>query len=207
LSLSHRLPTLVVWLSLGLRSLVEAVGTLAGVLEGLLFRAMSIDEPPSGQGSPPPPQTSGLPPETSGPPPLSAPPVAPAQPWQQVGVVPERLSDVYYRTGLTIFLTIITFGIWGFLWTYRTSEDLKRYNGDGLGGVLGIVIYLLISIVLMFTIPNEIKNMYERDGRPSPITAVWGLWFLLPLIGNIVWYVKVQRVLNEFWLSKGSRPA
>jgi hypothetical protein len=30
---------------------------------------------------------------------------------------------------------------------------------------------------------------------------------LLPLIGNIVWYVKVQRVLNEFWLSKGSRPA
>jgi hypothetical protein len=187
---------------------VEAVGTLAGVLEGLLFRAMSIDEPPSGQGSPPPPETSGPPPpETPEPPPPPTPPVAPAQPWQQVGVVPERLSDVYYRTGLTIFLTIITFGIWGFLWTYRTSEDLKRYNGDGLGGVLGIVIYLLISIVLMFTIPNEIRNMYERDGRPSPITAVWGLWFLLPLIGNIVWYVKVQRVLNEFWLSKGSRPA
>ena len=96
-------------------------------------------------------------------------------------IVPERLSDVYYRTGLTILLTIITLGIWGFLWTYRTSEDLKKYNGDGLGGVLGIVIYLLISVVLMFTIPNEIKNMYERDGRPSPITAVWGLWFLLPL--------------------------
>ena len=169
---------------------------------------MSIDEPPSGQGPPPPPETSGPPSETPEPPPLPTPPAAPAKPWQPpVGVVPERLSDVYYRTGLTILLTIITLGIWGFLWTYRTNEDLKRYNGDGLGGVLGIVIYLLISLVLMFTIPNEIKNMYERDGRPSPITAVWGLWFLLPLIGNIVWYVKVQRVLNEFWLSKGSRPA
>jgi hypothetical protein len=166
---------------------------------------MSIDEPESGRGSPPP-EVSGPPPETPEPPP-PPPSVVPARPWQQVGVVPETLSDVYYRTGLTIFLTIITFGIWGFLWTYRTCEDLKRYNGDGLGGVLGIVLYLLISIVLMFTIPNEIKNMYERDGRPSPITAVWGLWFLLPLIGNIVWYVKVQRVLNEFWLSKGSRPA
>jgi hypothetical protein len=170
---------------------------------------MSVNEPQSGEGQPPPPETSGQPPETPYPPPPPPPtaPVAPAKPWQPVGVVPERLSDVYYRTGLTIFLTIITLGIWGFLWTYRTSEDLKKYNGDGLGGVLGIVIYLLISFVLMFTIPNEIKNMYERDGRPSPITAVWGLWFLLPLIGNIVWYVKVQRVLNEFWLSKGSPPA
>ena len=74
--------------------------------------------------------------------------------------------------------------------------------------MLGIVhLPRLLSIVLMFTIPNEIKNMYQRDGRESPISAVWGLWFLLPLIGNIIWYVKVQRSLNEFWLSKGSRPA
>ena len=187
---------------------LEPVGTLAGVVEGLVFRTMSIDEPESGQGPPPPPEGSGPLPEPPEAPPPPTPPVVPARPWQQpVGVVPQTLSDVYYRTGLTIFLMIITLGIWGFLWTYRTSEDLKRYNGDGLGGVLGIVLYLLISFVLMFTIPNEIKNMYERDGRPSPITAVWGLWFLLPLIGNIVWYVKVQRVLNEFWLSKGSQPA
>ena len=95
----------------------------------------------------------------------------------------------------------------GGFWTYRTNEDLKRYNGDGLGGVLGIVIYLLISIVLMFTIPNEIEKMYQRDGRQSPISTVWGLWFLLPIIGNIIWYVKVQRVLNEFWASKGSPQA
>ena len=167
---------------------------------------MSIDEPQSDQGPLPPPENSGPAPETPAPiPPM--PPVAQVQPWQQVGVVPAKLSDVYYRTGLTILLMIVTLGIWGFFWTYRTSEDLKKYNGDGLGGVLGIVLYLLISLVLMFTIPNEIKNMYERDRRPSPITAVWGLWFLLPLIGNIVWYVKVQRVLNEFWLNKGSQPA
>jgi len=169
---------------------------------------MTVDEPQSDQGPTPPPATSGPPAQTPQQPPPPTSPVAPARPWQQpVGVVPDKLSDVYYRTGLTIFLMIITLGIWGIFWTYRTSEDLKKYNGDGLGGVLGIVLYLLISIVLMFTIPNEIKNMHERDGRPSPITAVWGLWFLLPLIGNIVWYVKVQRVLNDFWLSKGSRPA
>ena len=121
------------------------------------------------------------------------------------GEVPADISGGFYSTGLTILLTIVTFGIWAFFWTYRTSEDLKRHNGDGLGGWLGVVILFFVSPVLMFTIPNEIKNMYERDGRQSPVSAIWGLWFLLPLIGNIVWYVKVQRVLNEFWSSKGAR--
>ena len=114
---------------------------------------------------------------------------------------------MFYSTGLTILLMIVTVGIWGFFWTYRTSEDLKRYNGDGLGGVLGVVLYFLLAVILMFTIPNEIDHMYKRAGRESPVSAIWGLWFLLPIIGNIVWYVKVQRSLNDFWLSAGSRPA
>jgi Domain of unknown function (DUF4234) len=101
-------------------------------------------------------------------------------------------------------LMIVTIGIWGFFWTYRTSDDLQKHNGNGLGGLIGVLIYFVFSPVLMFTIPNEIKNMYERDGRQSPVSAVWGLWFLLPLIGNIIWYVKVQRSLNDFWRSKGA---
>ena len=56
----------------------------------------------------------------------------------------------------------------------------------------------------MFTIPNEIEGMYQRDGRTSPVGTLLGLWFLLPLIGNIIWYVKVQKALNEFWASKGA---
>ncbi len=144
-------------------------------------------------------------PPSSAPPP-APPPSGPGYYVTPVGRPPESIGGVYYSIGLTILLMIVTLGIWGFFWTYRTSEDLKKYNGDGLGGVLGIVIYILLSVILMFTIPNEIKNMYQRAGRESPISAVWGLWFLLPLIGNIVWYVKVQRSLNDFWRSAGSRP-
>jgi hypothetical protein len=120
------------------------------------------------------------------------------------GSPPTDIRGVYYSTGLTILLAIVTFGIWAILWTYRTSEDLKRYNRDGLGGALGIVLYLLLYPVLMFTIPNEIERMYQREGRRSPVSTLLGLWFLLPLIGNIIWYVKVQKALNEFWASKGA---
>jgi hypothetical protein len=122
------------------------------------------------------------------------------------GRVPERLGGAYYGVGLVILLMIVTLGIWGFFWTWRTNEDLKKYNGDGLGGGIGIVLYFFISVVLMFTIPNEIHHMYERDGRQSPVSAVWGLWFLLPIIGHFVWYIKVQHALNDFWLSKGAQP-
>lgn len=162
---------------------------------------------PSGSGAEGPPTPGDYPPPGYQSTPDYRPPAgnfAPAGYHPPIGTPPQSLSGPFYSTGLTILFTIITLGIWGAIWTYRTKEDLKRYNGEGLGGVLGVVVYLLLSVVLMFTIPNEIEKMYQRDGRQSPISTIWGLWFLLPLIGNIIWYVKVQRSLNEFWTSKGS---
>ena len=85
-----------------------------------------------------------------------------------VGQPPAQLGGAFYGTGLVILLMIVTLGIWGIFWSYRTNEDLKRYNGDGLGGVLAIVIYLLLSIILMFTIPNEIEKMYQRERTQEP---------------------------------------
>jgi hypothetical protein len=120
--------------------------------------------------------------------------------------VPARMGGAHYSPGLVILLMFVTLGIWGMFWTWRTAGDLKRYNGDGLGSGLSLLLYIILNIVLWFTIPNEIKQMYERDGKQSPISAVWGLWFLLPLIGNFVWYIKVQRSLNSFWLEKGAQP-
>lgn len=121
-----------------------------------------------------------------------------------VGQVPPRLGGAYYSPGLVILLSIVTIGIWSVLWSYRTNEDLKRYNGDGLGGTVGAILFFFISPVVMFTIPSEIEKMYQADGRQSPVSTLWGLWFLLPIIGHVVWYLKVQGALNDFWMSKGS---
>jgi hypothetical protein len=126
---------------------------------------------------------------------------------QPTGVVPESIGGVFYNPGLNILLTIVTCGVWAAIWSYQTGEDLKKYNGDGFGGVINVIVFILLSPVLMFTIPYEIQKMYDRDGRVSPVTPLWGLWFLLPLIGNIIWYLRVQAALNDFWLSKGARTA
>src|SRR2546426_2506138 len=109
-------------------------------------------------------------------------------------------------TGLSILWFILTLSIYGLIWTYKTQEEIKRYSGNGVGGVIGLVIYILIAVTF-FIIPSEIRYMYEDlDGRKSPVRGWTGLWFILPLIGQIVWFVKVQGALNRYWQSKGAPP-
>ena len=110
--------------------------------------------------------------------------------------------------GLSILWFILTIGIYGIYWVYKTQEEVKRYSGNGVGGVLGIVIYILISPVTFFIVPSEVRYMYEDlDGGQSPVRGVTGLWFLLPIVGSIIWFVKVQGALNRYWESKGASPA
>ncbi|MBA3374808.1 MAG: DUF4234 domain-containing protein [Actinobacteria bacterium] len=109
--------------------------------------------------------------------------------------------------GFGILLFIITFGIYGLYWVYKTHEEMKQHTGDGVGGVLGLVIWILIWPVNAFVIPSEIGKMYQRDGREPPVTGWTGLWlfpgFIL-LIPAIVWFVKVQGSLNRYWESKAA---
>lgn len=110
-------------------------------------------------------------------------------------------------SGLTILLFIVTCGIWGFLWNYWVFEENKKWSGEGIGGVVALIIWFFVAPVNFFILPHEVKQMYEADGRESPVSAIWGLWFLLPLIGLIIWLVKVQGAINDFWESKGAAPA
>jgi hypothetical protein len=115
---------------------------------------------------------------------------------------PTRQIGVQRSAGLTILLTIITLGIWALVWSYLNAEEMKRYRGQGLGGVITLILAIFINPVVWFTLANEAEQLYREDGREPPITTIWGLWFLLPIIGNFVWYLRMQRSLNEFWASK-----
>lgn len=104
-----------------------------------------------------------------------------------------------------ILIGIVTLGFYWWYWAYMTQEEMKRHTGVGLGGVLGLVIWILISPVSAYVIPSEVGNMYARDGQPKPVTGWTGLWlfpFGIFLIPAIVWAVKVQGSLNEYWEGK-----
>jgi drug/metabolite transporter superfamily protein YnfA len=112
--------------------------------------------------------------------------------------------------GFGILLFIITLGIYGLYWVYKTAEEMKQHTGEGIGGVLGLVIWIVIGAVMGFVIPSEIGNMYKKDGRQPPMSGWTGLWlfpFGIFIIPAIVWFVKVQGALNQYWESKGTAAA
>jgi len=59
--------------------------------------------------------------------------------------------------GLSILWAVLTLGIYCIVWTYKTQEEVKRYSGNGVGGVLGLVIYILLSPVTFFIVPSEVR--------------------------------------------------
>jgi hypothetical protein len=116
----------------------------------------------------------------------------------------DRTIGTRRRIGLQILVSIVTFGLYGVYWAYISHEEVKQYSGQGVGGALGAVIYVVAGVVTLFLLPIEIKKMYEDDGRPSPVSAVTAFWILL---FGIPWYVKCQAALNDFWASKGAPEA
>lgn len=124
------------------------------------------------------------------PPPTSPPPAAPP--------LGKRRS-----AGLVVLLTIVTCGVWAIVWAYQNGDELQRFSGKGLGGVVHLVVTILLSPVTMFLLAGEVEQRYRDDGREPPITTIWGLWFLLPLIGNLIWYLRIQDAINEYWTVHG----
>jgi hypothetical protein len=109
--------------------------------------------------------------------------------------------------GFAILIAIVTLGIYTLYWVFKTQEEVKEHSGIGVGGVLGLVIYILISPVTWFLIPSDVGKMFKADGREAPFTGWTGLWLLLPIIGAFVWFIKVQGALNRYWESKSGSAA
>ena len=111
-------------------------------------------------------------------------------------------------TGLGMLLFVVTFGIYGWYWYYVTHDEMKRHTGDGLGGGIALLIAILAGVASPFISSHEVGRLYERAGRPQPVSAVTGLWvfpgiFLIVL--PIVWFVKTNGALNEYWRAAGVR--
>lgn len=149
--------------------------------------------------SAPPPYASGAVP----PPAVPAAPVAGFSPIPSTGPVGKVRG-----TGACIGLTIITLGFYTWYWYYKTHDEMKQHSGDGIGGPIALILAIFIGIVNPFLSSSEVGKLYQRDGRQAPVSAATGLWFLLLgwffFVGAIVWFVKTNGALNEYWKSKGA---
>jgi hypothetical protein len=153
---------------------------------------------------PPPPESSTPPPQqevAAMPPPPPAPSFAPSA---AVAVADSGPVGKPRSAGLIILLTIVTLGIWTWVWSYQNGDELKRYAKTGIGGVGYLLITIFIAPVTMFLMASEVEQLYRREGKEPPITTLWGLWFLLPIIGLFIWYIRIQKSLNEYWVAHGA---
>jgi hypothetical protein len=111
------------------------------------------------------------------------------------------------RVLLIVLFSLITFGIYGLVWIYKTFEEMKRYSGKGVGGWIAVLLDLVIGFVLPYLMSSEVGKLYQQDGREAPVTGYTGLWYIpgfLIIVGPLVWLCKTQWALNSFWESKGA---
>jgi len=111
-------------------------------------------------------------------------------------------------TGMTILLFFVTIGIWAFIYYFQTQEEMRRHSGQGLGGVLALVIAIFFGLASPFFLSHEVGQLYERRGWEKPVSAVTALWFfpgILILVGPFIWFIRTNNALNEYWQSLGVR--
>jgi uncharacterized BrkB/YihY/UPF0761 family membrane protein len=109
--------------------------------------------------------------------------------------------------GFGILMFIVTLGFYSWYWVFKTQEEIKQHSGQGLGGVLGLVIWILLHPIEAFVVPSEVGKMYSQSGQEPPVTGWTGLWlfpFGFLIVTAIVWFVKVQGALNRYW--EGASP-
>jgi hypothetical protein len=142
--------------------------------------------------------------DTSGSEPAPEPSPAPTPPPPPPATTPARTAGPVGKVRspiVVILLFIVTLGIYGIYWWYASFQELKDHTGEGIGGLLGILFGVCIGIVGIFLLPFEIGNMYEREGKPKPMSWLTGFWNFLPLVGGIIWVFKVQDAMNREWES------
>ena len=69
--------------------------------------------------------------------------------------------------GFGIVMYIVTLHFYSWYWAYKTCDEMKKHTGDGIGGVIALIVQILLSAINGFVIPSEIGNMYKRDAREA----------------------------------------
>lgn len=111
------------------------------------------------------------------------------------------------ETGMCVLLYVVTLGIYGIVWYYKTHDEMKRHTGSGIGGGIALLLAFFVGIVSPFISSSEVGALYERAGKEKPVGGATGLWYfpgIFILVGPVIWFVKTNGALNDYWRSQAN---
>ncbi|MEI5673069.1 MULTISPECIES: DUF4234 domain-containing protein [Nocardioides] len=110
-------------------------------------------------------------------------------------------------TGVCILLFIVTFGIYGWFYYFKTHDEMKQHSGQGIGGAIALILAIFVGIVNPYLLSSEVGNLRKLRGQDPKVSGITGLWYfpgMFIIVGPIIWFVKTNGALNEYWESQGA---
>lgn len=85
------------------------------------------------------------------------------------------MNSLLYKRNATgglmaVVFTIVTFGLYGFLWAYRLGENVDNLKRDSRGNsaVLYLIVYILGFGIVDLVLAQDAINTY-LDGQPGTL--------------------------------------
>lgn len=109
-------------------------------------------------------------------------------------------------TGSCIALSIVTLGIYTWFWAFKVHQEMKDHSGRGMGGAVGLLLWIipLVSWLFPFLTSSTVGDMYRGRGMKAPVSGATGAWIFLPLLGGLIWFIKTNGALNNYWRQLGA---
>lgn len=110
---------------------------------------------------------------------------------------------------MVIVLSIVTFGIYGIVWWYSLHEENKVHGDEGPGGLLAILLWFipLVNLVWIlmrvFGLGGDIGRVQQKSGMEPTVSAMTAFWNLIPYLGALIWFWKLQSGINKAWIARG----
>ena len=97
-----------------------------------------------------------------------------------------------------VILTIITFGVYGYIWLYRMSRNIKCLNNDKSSSTGELLCLLFVPFYMLYWVYTRAKAIKtQADCRNIQISDGATLYLILSLLGlNIVSIALMQNDLN-----------
>ncbi len=102
-----------------------------------------------------------------------------------------------------VILMLVTLGLYQHYWTFAVHREMQKHSGVGLGGGWALVASICsCGVVTPFLTSAEVGGLYDRSWTRPPVSAITGFWYFpgcYILIGPVVWFVRTNGSLNDYW--------